>query len=246
MHCSKEFRAANYNETMISGTFGAVKRSSPIIEMTKDGFAFLVMGFRGEKAAKFKEDYIAEFNRKEEELRSMYLPAEIDLDDSYQRDMLALRLLSRVDQSERRAKQLEAQVQVAQLQITEVKAEVEVVSTQLAIAAPKAEVHDRIVKTKKLMLARDVAALLSVMEKDVFAAMSQAGWTHKVKRDGSWHAYAAARKSGYVQYKFGHTPTGVPTETVCITGRGLTRLATMMGSKVSQLDLLSSIGHLHQ
>lgn len=34
-----------------------------MIEMTKDGFVFLVMGFTGKQAAKFKEDYIGEFNR---------------------------------------------------------------------------------------------------------------------------------------------------------------------------------------
>lgn len=36
--------------------------------MTKDGFAFLVMGFTGRKAAQFKESYIKEFNRREKEI----------------------------------------------------------------------------------------------------------------------------------------------------------------------------------
>lgn len=36
--------------------------------MTKDGFVFLVMGFTGKKAARFKEAYIEEFNRMEAEL----------------------------------------------------------------------------------------------------------------------------------------------------------------------------------
>ncbi len=38
-------------------------------EMTKDGFVFLVMGFTGKEADKFKWSYIAEFNRKEQELQ---------------------------------------------------------------------------------------------------------------------------------------------------------------------------------
>lgn len=37
--------------------------------MTRDGFTFLAMGFTGKKAAAFKEAYINEFNRMEEELR---------------------------------------------------------------------------------------------------------------------------------------------------------------------------------
>ena len=35
----------------------------PMYRMTRDGFTFLVMGFTGEKAARFKWLYIAEFNR---------------------------------------------------------------------------------------------------------------------------------------------------------------------------------------
>jgi len=38
-------------------------------EMTKDGFAFLVMGFTGAKAAAFKEAYINQFNAMETELK---------------------------------------------------------------------------------------------------------------------------------------------------------------------------------
>ena len=39
--------------------------------MTKDGFAFLCMGFTGEKAGRFKEAYIAEFNRMSDTLNSI-------------------------------------------------------------------------------------------------------------------------------------------------------------------------------
>lgn len=34
--------------------------------MTQDGFTFLVMGFRGKKAAEFKEAYIKQFNEMRE------------------------------------------------------------------------------------------------------------------------------------------------------------------------------------
>jgi hypothetical protein len=40
------------------------------IDMTKDGFTFLVMGFTGRKAASFKEAYIARFNEMEAEIRA--------------------------------------------------------------------------------------------------------------------------------------------------------------------------------
>lgn len=44
-------------------------------DMTKDGFTFLVMGFTGKEAARFKESYIAQFNAMEATLRAV--PAEL-------------------------------------------------------------------------------------------------------------------------------------------------------------------------
>lgn len=39
--------------------------------MTKDGFTFLVMGYRGKKAAAFKESYIQRFNDMERFIKNM-------------------------------------------------------------------------------------------------------------------------------------------------------------------------------
>lgn len=41
-------------------------------EMDRDGFSLLVMGFNGEKALKWKLDYINAFNAMEEELKRIY------------------------------------------------------------------------------------------------------------------------------------------------------------------------------
>lgn len=41
-------------------------------EMTRDGFSLLVMGFTGEKALKFKIDFIKAFNAMESELKRIY------------------------------------------------------------------------------------------------------------------------------------------------------------------------------
>jgi hypothetical protein len=39
-----------------------------MFDMNRDGFVFLAMGYRGQKAAAFKEAYINEFNRREKEI----------------------------------------------------------------------------------------------------------------------------------------------------------------------------------
>lgn len=60
LECSDAFRLRNFAE---SSYLNAQGKEQPMIEMTFDGFMFLVMGFTGAKAAAFKEAYIAEFNR---------------------------------------------------------------------------------------------------------------------------------------------------------------------------------------
>ncbi len=49
------------------------QKEQPMYEITKDGFAFLVMGFTGAKAMKFKIAYINRFNEMETVLKQEYL-----------------------------------------------------------------------------------------------------------------------------------------------------------------------------
>ena len=76
IECSAKFKQLNFKLVMESMTyvdkngFNKNKQTKRIghVEMTKDGFTFLVMGFTGKDAAKFKEDYINEFNRMADKL----------------------------------------------------------------------------------------------------------------------------------------------------------------------------------
>ena len=72
MECSAEYRALNFQETMVEvpGPKGAT-RNERLVRMTKDGFMFLVMGFRGKKAASIKEAYIGAFNAMSEQLQQI-------------------------------------------------------------------------------------------------------------------------------------------------------------------------------
>lgn len=60
LECSNEFSLANFGESTYKNERG---RSYPKFNITQDGFAFLVMGYTGREAARFKEMYIGEFNR---------------------------------------------------------------------------------------------------------------------------------------------------------------------------------------
>ncbi|MFG1127961.1 Rha family transcriptional regulator [Salmonella enterica subsp. enterica serovar Aberdeen] len=66
LDCSAEFTALNFK---VSEYTDSTRRKLPMYQITKNGFVFLVMGFTGKKAAAFKEAYIAEFDRMENELR---------------------------------------------------------------------------------------------------------------------------------------------------------------------------------
>lgn len=66
LECSAEFNQRNF---AFVDYIDAKGEKRPMVEMTKDGFMFLVMGFTGAEAARTKEAYIGEFNRMEAELR---------------------------------------------------------------------------------------------------------------------------------------------------------------------------------
>lgn len=73
-----DFREPNFRLTERKAKFGAVVRSEPYYEMTKDGFVLLAMGFTGEKAYKFKIEYINAFNRMADEIKQLKFEAYVN------------------------------------------------------------------------------------------------------------------------------------------------------------------------
>jgi len=66
LECSADFNELNFQPVKYKDPKGELR---PYYNMTRDGFVFLVMGFTGKKAAKFKEEFINEFNRMEQHIR---------------------------------------------------------------------------------------------------------------------------------------------------------------------------------
>ena len=70
LDCSDGFRGSNFRLTLKDKELhGSVARQDPFYFITRDGFIFLVMGFTGKTAAKYKEAYIYAFNEMEAKLR---------------------------------------------------------------------------------------------------------------------------------------------------------------------------------
>lgn len=68
MECSENFRQLNFEQSFYKNGQG---KRQPCVNMTRDGLTFLVMGYRGKRAAVFKEAYIQRFNEMEKTIRAL-------------------------------------------------------------------------------------------------------------------------------------------------------------------------------
>ncbi|MDO4170310.1 MAG: Rha family transcriptional regulator [Lachnospiraceae bacterium] len=73
LECSNEFRQSNFGE---SSYINSQNKRQPMYLITRDGFTLLVMGYTGEKAMKFKEAYIKQFNAMEKTLQGKLIERE--------------------------------------------------------------------------------------------------------------------------------------------------------------------------
>lgn len=104
-------------------TYSNRGKEYPMYIMNRDGFSLLVMGFTGEKALKFKLEYIEAFNKMEEMIRT----GGFQIPQNY---VEALRLAA--DQTEK--------LEIANKMLCQVH-------KQVAILAPKAELMDKVLDT---------------------------------------------------------------------------------------------------
>ena len=108
LDCSEEFGLRNFAHSSYLNAQG-----KPLKEyvLTRDGFVFLVMGFTGKAAAKFKEEYIAAFNRMEEALRNppgSRVPTPLDALESIVGVLRSQE--NRIQQNENKVKLIEAKL----------------------------------------------------------------------------------------------------------------------------------------
>lgn len=68
LDCSEEFSLSNFGQSTYTDERG---KRQPCVNMTRDGFTFLVMGYRGKKAAQFKVAYIRRFNQMEKFIQTL-------------------------------------------------------------------------------------------------------------------------------------------------------------------------------
>ncbi|EPF4855183.1 Rha family transcriptional regulator [Escherichia albertii] len=74
LECSASFTSRNFS---VSDYTDCTGRKLPCYQITRDGFAFLAMGFTGKRAAQFKEAYINAFNQMEKQLSNPSVQSDV-------------------------------------------------------------------------------------------------------------------------------------------------------------------------
>jgi len=200
LQCSDHFRRSNFGPFKIKDLTG---ESTSHVEMTKDGFAFLAMGFTGAKAGKFKEKYIEAFNAMEAEARRQ-AAGPVDLGDP---DALRKLLLGYTE------KAIELQKQVDELE-------------------PSKQALDRISEADGSLCVTDAAKALQMRPKDLFAYLRQHHWIYRRPGSGHDLGYQSKVSSGLLEHKVTTVLRGDGsekiTEQVRVTPKGLTKLAMLI------------------
>lgn len=73
LECSDELREHNFVQ---SSYVNVQNKKQPMYLITRDGFTMLAMGYTGEKAMRFKEAYIKQFNAMEKALQGKLIERE--------------------------------------------------------------------------------------------------------------------------------------------------------------------------
>jgi Rha family phage regulatory protein len=209
LDCPREFIETNFRPFKIKDLTG---ESTSHVEMTRDGFMFLAMGFTGAKAAAWKVKFIEAFNRMEAELSAAAVP---NLRDP---DVLLPLLASYAE----RTKELEGAV-------AEMAPKV-VALDRLAGADGSMCITD----------AAKTLGISPI--KNLFGFLQSMRWIYKRTGSANWLARQEKIIAGYMEhddyvYRDDEGRDRVKTRAL-VTAKGLAKLAEMLGADDRQGDLL--------
>lgn len=170
LECSEEFNRLNFQPVEYLDSKGE-KRPEYII--TRDGFSFLVMGFTGKDAAKFKEEFISAFNKMEQVIKNIEKPSE---------DQLLLQAMNILN------KRIEVQTEQLQLANQTIKQQ-----------APKVKYVDNVLQSGSLIsittIAKDLGMSGETLNKKLCDMKVQ------YRQNGVYVLYSQYQNKGYTKTK---------------------------------------------
>ena len=170
--CSQSFREHNF---VLSSYNSLQNKELPMYAMTKDGFTLLAMGYTGELAMKFKEEYISAFNKMEQIIKS----------GGYQ-----------IPSSFKEALLLAAHQQE---QIDEQQKQISVMSTEIVEMKKKTDYLEIILSSKGTVVTTQIAQDYGMSAKAFNRLLADKGIQRRV--NGQWILYAPYMSKGYVHSK---------------------------------------------
>ena len=179
-------------------------KEQPMIEMTKNGFSLIVMGFTGKDALNYKIKYIEAFDKMAMMIKTggygLQVPANF-------RDALLL--------AANQQDKIEAQ------------------KIQIASDAPKVIAYDLLEGSKDWYCITTAGKMLKMRRIDLTDWLNENKWIYKRVGSKNWQAYSSKTQPKYLSMKpFSFTGSdGYPRtiEQVMITAKGLAKLAELMG-----------------
>lgn len=176
LECSKDFFLLNFEEMLKTKELpNKGKRDDKYYEITKDGFSFLVMGYTGAKAAKFKESFIAEFNKRESMLKS----------DEY----ILTRAFGILNE---KAKLLEQELDQSKRELSDSKQVIQ-------IQAPKVQYYDKVISAAGLFPITLIAQQANMTARKLNEFLKEKKIQRKV--NGTWVLSSKYLNQGYASLK---------------------------------------------
>lgn len=163
----------------ISQPNGGVRKSRVIV-MNRDGFTLLVMGFTGEKALKFKIEYISAFNKMEETIKSGVFQVPQTFSDAL---MLAAKQQKLIEEQQK--------------EISQNATEIKDLSDAVATMKPKADYCDLILANHATICTTSIAQNYGMSAKAFNILLRNLGIQHKIA--SQWILKAKYLPYGYIQ-----------------------------------------------
>lgn len=188
IECSDDFRASNFR---LSSYISVQGKELPMYEITKDGFSWVVLGYKGKKAAEFKEKFINTFNRL---LEQKQIAKPLTRQEQIMQAMCFL-------QEDVNALKQQNEIQQERILLQ---------AHEAAIAAPKVEYYDEVLRSDKAITATVIAKELGMSAVTLNQVLHGLGIIHKV--DNVWVPYSKYQDKGLTIYK---TSTYVKDGEIC-------------------------------
>ncbi len=187
LNCSEDFRKRNFALIENQEVSHSPIISNNYFEITEDGFAFLGMGYTGEKAGKLKEEFLSAFN---------HIRALINSEDY---------ILARAQNI------LNNKLLMFQQKIQMLEGQNEILTQERKILEPKAKYTDEVLQSTSTFTTTQMADDFGMTANALNKKLEELGVQYK--QSGQWHLTSKYKDKGYTDIRVTTYTSGDVTRT---------------------------------